>query len=271
MKVSTMGRAAALLFAFTVLTATAQTVPPAARSELAPGGKLRVGLLVTNPVFVSKDGAPAEMRGVAVELGRELAKQLGASFEPIRYDSIAKLLDGAKARDWDVAFLGYEAERAALVDFSAPYLELGSTYLVPAGSSLRSVGDVDKSGHKVGAGDRSAQERYLSRSLKQAQLVKYSGAAGTEGAQLLSSGKIDALAGNRLTLMEIAAKLSGSRVLEGQFAPVLHVLGVAKGRPAGATYAREFIERAKASGLVGQAIDRAQLKGVKVAAASSSK
>jgi polar amino acid transport system substrate-binding protein len=266
-----MGRAAALLFAFTVLTATAQTVPPAARSELAPGGKLRVGLLVTNPVFVSKDGAPGEMRGVAVELGRELAKQLGVPFEPVRYDVVAKLVDGAKSREWDVAFLGFEKERAALMDFTAPYLETGSSYLVSAGSPIKVIGDVDKPGHRIGASDRSAQERYLTGNLKQAQLVKYSGAAGKEGVQLLSSGKVHALAGNRVTLTEIAAKIPGSRVLEGQFAPVLHVLGVAKGRPAGAAYAKEFIEQAKASGLVRQAIDRAQLKGVKVAAASSSK
>jgi polar amino acid transport system substrate-binding protein len=256
--------------AFFAGSVSAQTVPPAARSELAPGGKLRVGLLVTNPVFVSKDGTPAEMRGVAVELGRELAKQLGASFEPIRYDSIAKLLDGAKARDWDVAFLGFDAERATLVDFSAPYLELGSTYLVLAGSALRSVGDVDKPGHRIGTNDRSAQERFLTRNIKQAELVRF-GPITQEGPTMLSSGKIHALAGNRVALIELSGKIPGSRVLEGQFAPVLHVIGVPKGKPAGAAYAMGFIEGAKASGMVRQAIDRAQLKGVEVAAASSPK
>jgi polar amino acid transport system substrate-binding protein len=273
MKISTMGRAATLLFAVAVLAgcATEPTVPPAARSELAPEGKLRVGLLVTNRVFVSKDGAAGDMQGVAVELGRALAKQLGVPFEPVRYEAIAKLVDGAKSREWDIAFMGFEQERTAVVDFSAPYLELGSGYLVPAGSAIRRIGDIDKPRQRIGTANLSAQERHLSGSIKQAQVVRYSGATNKDGLQLLSSGKIDALAGNRLTLLQIAEKDSGFRVLEGQFAPVFHTLAVPKGKPAGAAYVMGFIEGAKASGLVRQAIDRAQLKGVEVAAASSPK
>jgi len=268
-----MGRAAALFFTIALLgaSAPAPTVPPAARSELAPGGKLRVGLLVTNPVFVTKDGPAAEMRGVAVDLGRELAKQLGASFEPVRYDAAGKLVDGLKSREWDVAFLGFEQGRAAVMDFTAPYLELGSTYLVPAGSSIRTIGDIDKAGNRIGTSDRSAQERYLTSTLKQAQLVRFSSGVGQEGVQLLSSGKVHALSGNRVTLMAIAAKIPGSRVLEGQFAPVLHALAVPKGKTAGGTYAKEFIEHAKASGFVQKAIDGAALRGVNVASAASRK
>jgi len=259
-----------MLFAFAVLAActTAPTVPPAARSELAPTGKLRVGLIVENPVFVTKDGPAGDMRGVAVELGRELAKQLGVPFEPVRYDSAAKLVDGAKARDWDVAFLGFDQERTAYMDFTAPYLELGSTYLVPAGSQIRTLGDVDKPGNRVAVSQRSVQDRFLTQNLKQVQLIRIS-SLGSEGLQLLNSGKVHALAGNRITLLGLAAKTPGSRVLEGNFAPARHTLGVAKGRPAGTAYAKEYIEHAKTSGLVQQAIDRAALRGVNVAPLAS--
>lgn len=260
------GRAAALLFTVAVLAAcaTAPTVPPEARSELAPAGKLRVALLSRNPVFVTRDGSARAMRGIAVDLGRELARQLGASFEPVRYDTVGKLIDGAKTRDWDVAFLGYEAERAAWMEFTAPYLELGSSYLVLAESPIESIDEVDRSGFLIGTSDQGALERYLARNLKRARLLRLPSVT-LEGAQLLSSGKVNALAGNRLTLLQVAAKLPDSRILDGYFAPVHHVLAVAKGRPAGLEYAKEFIEYAKTSGLVQRAIDLAGLPEVTVA------
>lgn len=266
------GQAAILLLTVAMASAwaAAPTASPAARSELAPAGKLRVGVLITNPAFIAKDGSPAEMRGVAADLGRELAKQVGASFEPVRYQSIAKLVDGAKAGEWDVAFLGFEAERAAWMDYSAPYLEIGNSYLVLAGSSLRTVKDVDGPGIQIGITERSVQERYLTRNLKQAKLVPLA-SAPREGPALLSSGKIQAIAGNRVSLAETASKVPGARILEGTFDPARHALGVAKGRPAGTAFAKDFIEHAKASGLVQQAIDRAALQGVNVAPRASRK
>lgn len=207
------------------------------------------------------------MRGVAVDLGRELARQLGASFEPVRYDTVARLIDGAKTQDWDVAFVGYEEERAAWMDFTAPYLELRSSYLVLGGSPIESIDEVDRAGHRVGTSDRSTLERYLTRNLKRAELVRLS--SSVEGARLLRSGKLDALSGNRVTLLQVGEKLPNSRILDGHFAPVYHVLAVARGRPAGVDYAKEFIEYAKAGGLVQQAIVRAGLREVTVAPFSS--
>jgi polar amino acid transport system substrate-binding protein len=255
-----------LLFALAMLSAcaTAPTPPSAARSELAPTGKLRVGLLVLNPVFVTKDGPAAEMRGIAVELGRGLAQQLGVAFEPVRYQSIGKMLEGAKTRDWDVAFLGFEPARTANMDFTGAYLEHGNSYLVPAGSQIRTIGDADKSGQRIAVTQRSVQDTYLTGNLKRAELMRVS-SMQLEGAELLTSGKVHALSGNRTVLLALAAKVSGSRVLDGNFSVTQHALAVAKGRPAGTAYAKEFIEYAKASGLVQQAIERAGLRGVNVA------
>ena len=210
------------------------------------------------------------MRGVAVDLGRELARQLGATFEPVRYDTVARLIDGAKTQDWDVAFIGYEEERAAWMDFTAPYLELRSSYLVLGESPIESIDEVDRAGHRVGTSDRSTLERYLTRNLKRAQLVRLSSPVTGEGARLLRAGKLDALSGNRVTLLQVAERLPNSRILDGHFAPVYHVLAVARGRPAGVDYAREFIEYAKAGGLVQRAIVRAGLREVTVAPFSSS-
>jgi len=266
------GRAAFVLLTFALLSAhaTAQTAIATARSELAPTGKLRVGFLVLNPVFVTKDGQAGEMQGIAVELGRGLAKQLGVAFEPVRYTAVDRMIDGAKARAWDVAFLGHDPARTVDMDFTAPYLEVGNTYLVPAGSSIKSIGDADKAGHRIGVAQRSITDLFLTRSLKQAELIRIP-SVQTSGLELLASGKAHALVGNHVVLAGLAAKIPGSRLVEGSFYSTPQALAVAKGRPAGTAYAKEFIEHAKASGLVKQAIQRTGLPGLTVAPSASAK
>lgn len=263
------GRVATLLVAITFLTAcaTAPTAPPAARSELAPTGKLRVALLTLNPSYVTKDGAASEMQGIAVDLGRELARQLGVPFEPVRYPAVGRLLDGAKSGTWDVAFLGFEPARTAYMDFTAAYAQVGSSYMVPAGSSIRSIGDVDRPGLRIGVAQRSAQDVLLTRSIKQAQVMRLP--ATRDGVQLLASGKLDALMANRIVLFEEIKSLPGSRILDGSVLDVGQSLGIAKGRPAGTAFAKTFIEYAKSSGLVQQAIDRAGMRGMNVAPPTS--
>jgi polar amino acid transport system substrate-binding protein len=255
-----------LLFAVAVVSAcaTAPTPSSTARSELAPTGKLRVGLIVGNPAFVIKDGSAAEMRGVSIDLGRALAEQLGVAFEPVRYQSAAKIWEGARAGEWDIAFLGLDPARAADMDFTGPYLEVGTTYLVPAGSKIRTIADADQPGYRIAVSQRSVQDIWLTRNVKRAELLRIQTVAG-EAPELLSSGKAHAVSGNRLTLLELAAKVPGSRLLDENFQVTQHALAVAKGRPAGAAYAKEFIEYAKASGQVQQAIQRAELRGVNVA------
>lgn len=264
-----MGRAAATFFAVAMLAAcaTAPTAPPAARSELAPTGKLRVALFARNPSYVTKDGPATEMQGVAVDLARELAKQLGVPFEPVRYEAVSKMVDGASAGDWDVAFLGFEPARTAHMDFTGAYAQVGNSYLVPAGSAIQSIGDVDKKGHRIGVEQRSAQDVFVTKNIKQAQLVRVS---GPEGVKLLTSGKVDALIANRTLLLGLVKKVPGSRILEGNLFNVDQSIGIPKGRPAGTAYVKKFIEHAKSSGLVQQAIDRAGVRGMNVAPTASS-
>ena len=263
------GRAAVLLFTVALLSAcaTAPVAPPAARSELAPTGKLRVGLLVMNPVYVSKVDPAGEWQGIAVDIGRELARQLGVGFEPVGYKFVPDLLKGAKTGEWDVAFIGLDPSRTTDMDFTAAYLEVDNTYLVPADSPIQRVGDADKPGNRIAVTQGATQDLFLTRNLKQAEVVRVS-LIQTAGLDLLKSGKVHALAGNHQVLMQLAAKIPGTRVAEGSLYGTPQALAVAKGRPAGAAYAREFIEYVKASGVLQRAIQRAQLLGVTVAASA---
>jgi polar amino acid transport system substrate-binding protein len=234
-------------------------ISAALRAELAPTGKLRIGINYGNFLLVNKDRAS----GIAVDLGRELGKRLGVPVELVTYDAAGKLADGAKADAWDVAFLGAEPQRANEIAFTAAYLEIPATYLVPAGSTLRTIAEVDREGVRIAVAQKSAYDLYLSRNLKHAQLLRAEGIQGSY--DLFIEQKLEVLSGLKPRLVTDAEKLPGSRVLEGQFTAVQQAIGTPKGREAGAKYLREFAEDAKASGLVAEAIARHGVRGVSVA------
>jgi len=236
-------------------------------SDLAPTGKLRVGINYGNPILAQRDAGSSELRGIAVDLGRELGKRVGVPVELVGFESAGKMFDAVKAGAWDVAFLAVDPGRAGEISFTAPYIEIEGTYLVPAGSSVRDVADVDRKGVRVGVSAKSAYDLFLSRSLQHAELVR--GPTNNAGFELILAGKVDVVAGIRQHLVANAQKLPGSRVLDGRFMAIQQALGTPKGRDVAAKYLHEFIEDVKASGLVAQAIERSGIPGVSVAPAGS--
>ena len=238
-------------------------IPPAVRADLAPTGTLRAGINYGNFILATREPGTGEPRGVAIELTRELARRLGVPVTLIDYDSVATMVDAAKTGAWDIAFLGIDPARAGDIGFTAAYLQIEATYLVPAGSRLRTIADVDDAGVRVAAPGRANYELYLSRSLQRARLVRAQTADAAFA--LLAAGEVEALAGLRQALIGLAPKLLGSRLLDGYFMAVQQAVGVPRGRAAGLAYLREFVEDAKASGLVTRAIERTGARGVSVA------
>ena len=232
------------------------------RSELAPMGKLRVGINFGNALLTSRDanGTPG---GIAIDLAKELARRLGVPMELVSYEAAGQTADGAKAGAWDVAFLAAEPARAEEIIFTPAYLEIETSYLVPAGSPLRTLADVDREGVRIAVSVRSAYDLFLTRTLKRAQLVR---APGIEASvDLFFADKLDALAGLKPLLVQVADKQPGVRVLDGRFTAVQQGVGTPKGRDAAAKYLREFVEDIKASGLVAKTIDKNGIRGVSVA------
>jgi polar amino acid transport system substrate-binding protein len=249
------------------LLASTAMAQPAVRTELAPTGTLRAGINYGNFILATKDAATGESRGVAIDLTRELAARLGVPFQLVAYTSVAAMVDAAKTNAWDIAFLGIDPAREGDIGFSAAYLEIEATYLVPVGSALRRVADVDRESVRVAAPARANYELFLSRSLTRAELVRTPNADAAF--DLLAGGKVDALAGLRQALIGLVDKLPGSRMLDGQFMKVPQAIGVPRGRDAGLAYLRGFVEDAKASGLVARAIERTGARGVSVAPRAS--
>jgi polar amino acid transport system substrate-binding protein len=238
-------------------------ISPVVRSDLVPTDKLRVGINYGNILLATRDPVSGNFRGVAVDLARELGQRVGVPVEFVGYDTAGKMADAATTGAWDVAFLGAEPERANEITFTAPYLEIEATYLVPGGSQLRTIADVDREEVRIAVSAKSAYDLFLSRSLKHAQLVRAQGIDAS--VNLFVDKKLEVLAGLKPGLVTLAEKLPGSRVLDGRFTAVQQALGIPKGRDVGAKYVREFIEDVKASGLVAQAIAKHGIRGVSVA------
>src|SRR6185436_18221164 len=151
----------------------APMISPAAKSELIPTGKLRVGINFSNELLTRPETMnDPEPRGIALDLARELAKRLGVGWEFHRYASAGATAESVRTGAWDVAFLGAEPQRANEMTFTAPYLEIEATYLVPPGSPLKKIEDVDREGIRIAISEKSAYDLYLSRNLKHAQLVR---------------------------------------------------------------------------------------------------
>lgn len=232
------------------------------RQALAPTGKLRVGLLLGSPTHVIRDSTSGEMKGVGLDLATELARRMGVPFDPVLYPSIAAVLDSGKSGAWDVAFIGVTPGRAKDLDFAATHLEVEFGYLIPAGSSISAMADVDRPGIRLALQDRSGPDIFFSPLLKHVAVVRASSNPGT--LDLLKSGKADVMGSIKPILFELSNQLPGSRVLDGRPGIDPHAMAMPKGRGVGAAYGRRFIEDAKSEGLVKAAIERVGMRGAVV-------
>jgi len=233
------------------------------KKEFAPTGKLRVGLNYQNFLLVNGDGPGGEPRGIAPDLARELARRLGLPIEYVKFDAAGKLFDGVKGGACDVGFLGAEPQRANEIDFTEAYLEIPVTFLVPPGSPIKAIADIDRAGVRISVSERSAYDLFLSRNLKNATLVRVQGIPASYDAFVRQ--KLEALGGLKPRLVEDQKRLAGSRILDGQITGVQQAIAAPKGRAAAAAYLRAFAKDIKQSGLVARAIQANGVAGVSVA------
>ncbi|HYR34601.1 MAG TPA: ABC transporter substrate-binding protein [Burkholderiales bacterium] len=245
----------ALLLAVVVLAGcvTPDVVSQETVRDLAPTGALRAAINFGNPVLAQKS-ASGEAGGVSVDLARELARRLGVPVELRAYDAAGKVFADAKTGAWDIAFIARDPQRANEVEFTAPYVIIEGTYLVPEASPLRTVQDVDRDGLRVAVGRGSVYDLYLTRTLKHAQLVR--APTSPEAPELFLRDKLDAAAGIRQQLVQAARQHPGLRVMPDRFMVIEQAMAVPRGRPLAARYLREFVDEMKASGFVAASLQK---------------
>lgn len=234
-----------------------------APKELAPSGTLRVGINLGNPVIAQKDAASGELRGVGPALGRELAKRAGVPVAFTSYETAGKLADAVKRDEWDVAFLAIDPARAVDIGFTEAYVLIEGTYMVPEGSPIRQVEEVDQAGRRIAVGLKTAYDLHLTREIRKAELVR-SDSSRAAIAQYLAGGA-DVVAGVRQPLAAAARANPGHRVLPDSFMVIRQASGVPKARAAAQSYLAEFIVAAKKSGLVDSALRESGIVDVTVA------
>jgi polar amino acid transport system substrate-binding protein len=239
-------------------------IPSDVVKDLAPTGTLRAGINLGNMVLAQKDEMTGEPKGITVDLARELGRRLRVPVELVRFDAAGKTFEGLKAGTLDIVFLAIEPVRAAEVAFTAPYVIIEGVYLVPKDSALKTVGDVDRAGVRVGVNKGSAYDLFLTRTLKQAQLVR-----GESGIDLFVKDKLDAAAGVKQPLVAYAKTNPGVRVMDGRFMEIQQAMGTPRGRDAGARYLRGFVEEMKADGFVADALKRSNQPDAAVAPPSA--
>ena len=228
-------------------------------AELAPTGVLRAAINMGNFLLVTGKSAAGDPEGVSPDMARAIADSLGVPVKYVPFPKPGELADAVGTDSWDIGLIGAEPARAEKIAFTAAYVEIEATYLVPAGSPLQSIADVDRPGVRIAVTARSAYDLWLERNIKHATLVRSDSLASAT--EKFVADKLDALAGLRPGLLGDIQKLPGARILDGQFSAVQQAVGTARTNAAGARFLHDFVEEAKASGLVGRLIEKHKVVG----------
>ena len=239
-----------------------------ASAQLAPNGVLRAAINMSNFLLVSGRTAEGGPVGVAPDMARAVADRLGVGLELLPFPSPGELADAALSNVWDIGLIGAEPQRAANIAFSPAYVEIEATYMVPPGSKLGSIADVDAPGVRIASTGRAAYDLWLERNIRHATVSRGTSLDGAY--EIFARDKLEALAGLRPRLIGDQAKMPGARILDGQFMAVQQAIGTPRANAAGAAFLRAFVEEAKASGLVASLIARHKIVGLTVAPADPS-
>lgn len=235
-----------------------------ARAELTTsGGVLRVGFNMGNALLVTGKTPEGYPIGVARDMAESIAERLGVKLQCVPYPRPNVLADAADDNAWDICLIGAEPARAAKIAFTDAYVEIKATYLVRGDSPLRSVDEVDRPGKRIIVKSGAAYELWLTANLKHAELTRV--ASSEESFERFVSEKFDVEAGLEEQLLQDAAKLPGSRLLDGKFTSVQQAVGTQKRNTAAVRFLRDFVEEAKRSGRVAELIKKHHVKGLSVA------
>lgn len=233
------------------------------KAQLAPTGVLRAGINLSNFLLVTGRAADGTPQGVSPDMAAAVAARLGVPVNYVPFKTPGELGDQVGKNVWDIGNIGAEPQRAQTIDFTAAYCEIEATYMVPAGSPIKSIAEVDRKGVKIVTSARSAYGLWLENNIKNAELIQVQGLDGAFNK--FKDDKMDVLAGLRPGMLKDIEKMPGARILDGKFSAVQQAIGVAKGNPEAAAWLAAFVEEAKKSGLVASLIEKHKVKGLSVA------
>jgi len=231
-----------------------------------PAGKLRASINLGNPILAGKDAAGRPC-GVSVDLAAAFAKALDAELELVVFDTAGKSVEAVAAEQADIGFFAIDPVRGADIAFTAPYVLIEGCYLVRSDSPIRSNGEVDRAGNRVVVGKGSAYDLFLTRTLKNAQIVRAASSPAVVETFLREGAEV--AAGVRQQLESDAGRAGGLRLLNERFMVIQQAMGTPKSRGAEApAFLARFVEDMKATGFVAASLARHGIAGASVAPAA---
>lgn len=237
-------------------------------AQLAPTGVLRAGVNMGNFLLVTGRTPEGDPTGVSPSMAAAIAERLGVPVRYVQYARPSELADAAGTGAWDIGLIGAEPQRAQKIAFTAAYCEIEATYLVPPGSPITAMDQVDRPGVRIYTGAGAAYTLWLERNIRQATLVQVPGGGGAAFQKFLDD-KAEVYAGLRPGLITDVEALPGARILDGQFSAVQQAIGTARANAAAAAFLAEFVEEAKRTGLVARFIEQHKVRGLSVAPLAS--
>ena len=232
------------------------------KAQLAPTGVLRAGINMSNFLLVNSRDAAGGPQGVSPSMAAAIAARLGVPVRYVPYPRPGELADAVGRDEWDIGLIGAEPQRAERIAFTAAYAQIEATYLVPAGSPITAIDQVDRPGIRIAVTGRSAYDLWLERNIRHATLIRTDSL--DSACEVFVANGLEALAGLRPRLLSDVAKLPGARILAGEFTAVQQAIGTARGNTAAAAFLHEFVEEAKTSGLVARLIAEHGVNGLSV-------
>ncbi|MGF6762362.1 polar amino acid transport system substrate-binding protein [Paraburkholderia sp. GAS33] len=259
----------ACVAALAACTTSPQASRPSAQvvSELAPSGTMRAAINVGNPVLATMNTATGQPEGISVDLARELAKRLGVPVSFVIYNAAGKVTAGVQAQQWDVGFVGIDPERAEYMDYTPPYVIIQGVYMVPQDSKINTNADVDRAGVRIAISGGSVYDLYLSRRIKNAQLVR--APAPSLVTDMMLTQHYEVAAGVKQRLAADVARLPGLRLLDGNFMVIRQAMATPRNRPEATRYLTQFVEEMKSSGFVAASLQRHHVDSAEVAPAET--
>jgi len=230
----------------------------------APTGTLRASINLGNPILANADPATGAPFGVSIDLARAFAERLGLPLELVVMDTAGKSVQAVNEERADFGFFAIDPVRGKEIAFTAPYVLIEGCYLVREDSPLSANEEVDKAGRRVAVGLGSAYDLFLSRELKNAEIVRAPSSPTTVATFMEQN--LDVAAGVKQQLEADARQIGGLRLLPGHFMVIRQAMGVPKTRgEAAADELHAFVEEMKASGFVAEALARHGIEGAAVA------
>ena len=239
----------------------------ALQQAFAPSGKLRASINLGNPILANKHPQTGEPWGVSIDLARAFAQRLQVELELVVFDAAGKSVDAVRGEQADIGFFAIDPLRGEGIAFTAPYVLIEGAYMVPQNSAIRANEEVDRPGIRVTVGKGSAYDLFLTRELKQAEIVR--APTSPTVVDVFVEQMLEVAAGVKQQLAADQQRFAGYRLLPGRFMVIQQAMGTPKSRGTeAAAYLAKFVEDMKASGFVADALKRHGIQGASVAPAA---